>query len=87
MQDLTEPILELVRLGKGQYFGEIESMYSENSVGNVDAAAEGSVKLSLLPREVFYQLLRGSPPTHKVLENAAQTHLEGNLTRNGDCGE
>jgi ABC-type lipoprotein export system ATPase subunit len=81
------PEISLARLGRGQYFGEIELMHSENSVASVRAAAEGPVELSLLPKEVFNQLLHSSPPTQEVIEGVAQTRLEENLTRNGDCRE
>jgi CRP-like cAMP-binding protein len=81
------PEISLARLGKGQYFGEIELMHSENSIASVRAATSGPVELSLLPKDIFYQLLATSPSTQEVLEDVAQTRWEENLTRNGDCGE
>ena len=62
-------------------------MHSENSIASVRAAAGGPVELSLLPKEIFHQLLRGSPSTQEVLEDVAHTRREENLTMNGDCGE
>jgi hypothetical protein len=53
----------------------------------VRAAADGPVELSLLPKDVFNQLLHGSPPTQEALKNVARTRLEENLNRNGDCAE
>jgi ABC-type lipoprotein export system ATPase subunit len=81
------PEISLARLGRGQYFGEIELMHSENSIASVRAAGQQPVELSLLPKEIFYQLLASSPSTQEVLEDVAQTRRDENRTRNGDCGE
>ena len=79
--------ISLARLGKGQFFGEIELIHCENSIASARAAPGGPVELALLSKEVFQQFLRGSPPTLDIVEEVARIRLEENLEQNGDCGE
>ena len=81
------PEISLARLGKGQFFGEIELIHCENSIASARAAPGGPVELALLSKEVFQQFLRGSPPTLDIVEEVARIRLEENLEQNGDCGE
>jgi ABC-type lipoprotein export system ATPase subunit len=79
------PELALARLGKGQFFGDVELMHNEDSVASVRAAFSGPVELSLLPKESFEELLNNSPGTQEVVEKVAKKRLEENLAQNGDC--
>jgi ABC-type lipoprotein export system ATPase subunit len=81
------PEITLARLGKGQFFGEVELMHSENSIASARAAPGGPVELALLSKNEFHQLLRGSLPTQDVVEKVARIRLEENLEQNGDCEE
>jgi len=79
------PELALARLGKGQFFGDVELMHNEESIASVRAAYSGPVELSLLPKESFEDLLNRSPSTQEVVEKVAKKRLEENLAQNGDC--
>ena len=79
------PEISLARLGKGQYFGEVELIHNEDSIASVRASRGSEVELSLLPKEEFYRLLDGSPQTMDVIETVARTRLEENLAQNGGC--
>jgi ABC-type lipoprotein export system ATPase subunit len=79
------PELALARLGKGQFFGDVELMHNEESVASVRAAHTGPVELSLLPKESFEEILHSSPSTQEVVEKVAKKRLEENLAQNGDC--
>ncbi len=82
-QDCPEVLL--ARLGKGQYFGEVELMHSEHSIASVRASHDCQVELRLLAKGEFLQLLKGSPATQEVVAAVAQKRLEENLGQNGDC--
>ena len=81
------PEILLARLGEGQFFGEVELLHSEHSIASARAAATGPVELSLLPKDSFHRLLRGSPPTQEMVATVAQMRLEENRARNGNCEE
>jgi ABC-type lipoprotein export system ATPase subunit len=77
--------IALARLGRGQFFGEVELMHREDSIASVKAAPGCEVELVLLPKEDFYRLLERSPQTMDVIETVASTRLEENLAKNGGC--
>jgi ABC-type lipoprotein export system ATPase subunit len=81
------PEISLARLGEGQFFGEVELLHSGNSIASARAAPTGPVELSLLPKDGFHQLLRGSPPTQEMVAQVAQMRLEENRAQNGNCEE
>jgi ABC-type lipoprotein export system ATPase subunit len=81
------PEISLARLGEGQFFGEVELLHSDNSIASVRAAVTGPVELSLLPKDGFHQLLRGSPSTQEMVAIVAQMRLEENRAQNGNCEE
>jgi ABC-type lipoprotein export system ATPase subunit len=81
------PEVSLARLGKGQFFGEVELLHSGNSIASVRAAPTGPVELSLLPKDGFHQLLRGSPPSQEMVAAVARMRLEENRAQNGNCEE
>jgi CRP-like cAMP-binding protein len=79
------PEMHLARLGKGQFFGDVELMRGGGSIASARAAPGESVELALLPWEIFQQLLRGSPPTEEALTRVAQDRLAENQSRNEGC--
>lgn len=79
------PEIALARLGKGQFFGDVELIHNENSIASVRAALSGPVQLSMLPRSTFENLLDSSPQTQDVVEKVAAMRLQENLSRNGGC--
>jgi ABC-type lipoprotein export system ATPase subunit len=79
------PEISLARLGKGQFFGEVELLHSDHSIASVRAAQDEPVELCMLPKADFLQLLHNSPPTRDVVERIAQARREENLSQNGDC--
>ena len=81
------PEISLARLGEGQFFGEVELLHSENSIASARAAATGPVELSLLPKDGFHELLRGSPPTQEMVATVARMRLEENRAQNGNGEE
>ncbi|HSR29096.1 MAG TPA: ATP-binding cassette domain-containing protein, partial [Anaerolineae bacterium] len=81
------PEISLACLGTGQFFGEVELLHSGDSVASVRAGATGPVELSLLPKDGFHHLLRGSPPTQEMVAKVAQMRLAENRAQNGNCEE
>jgi ABC-type methionine transport system ATPase subunit len=54
--------MKLARLGHGQFFGEVELTQGGHSIAHVQGADHGA-ELALLPKEIFYELIDGSPLT------------------------
>ena len=81
------PEVCLARLGPGQFFGEISLLRGGSATASVRASETGPVELSLLSKDVFHQLLRGSPPTQEMVAKVAEIRLEENLAQNGNCEE
>jgi ABC-type lipoprotein export system ATPase subunit len=70
----------LTRLGKGEFFGEVELMNGGKSIAAVRASKKAYVKLAALPRAEFLEALRGSPLTESALSRLVQARLEENRT-------
>jgi energy-coupling factor transporter ATP-binding protein EcfA2 len=81
------PEVSLACLGPGQFFGEVELLHNEDSIASVRAATTGPVELSLLPKDGFYQLLRGSPSTQEMVAQVARLRLAENRAQNGNREE
>ena len=81
------PEVSLACLGEAQFFGEVELLHSAHSIASVRAAATGPVELSLLPKDGFHQLLRGSPPTREMMAKVARMRTQENRTQNGNGAE
>jgi len=79
------PSLKLASLGPGQFFGEVELIGGGDSVASVQAGNGGPLELALIPRDLFKQILEGSPATGQALSEIAHDRLEENLSRNGEC--
>jgi ABC-type lipoprotein export system ATPase subunit len=79
--------IALARLGAGQFFGEVELIHGRDSIASVRAASDVGAELALLPKEEFYRLLRGSPPTQAAVEQTAHSRLAENKAHTGGCAE
>lgn len=72
--------MRLARLGHGQFFGEVELIQGGHAVAHVQAAEHGA-ELALLSRELFCQLIDGSPLTRHAIHEVAATRLAENKRR------
>ncbi|MCJ7703829.1 MAG: ATP-binding cassette domain-containing protein, partial [Anaerolineales bacterium] len=59
--------MSLACLGPGQFFGEVELTQGGDSIASVRAARRGA-EVALLPKEIFYKLVDGSPLTRSALQ-------------------
>ncbi len=75
--------MRLARLGHGQFFGEVELPQGGHSIAHVQAADHGA-ELALLPKELFYELIDGSPLTRHAIHEIAATRLAENRRRKTD---
>ncbi|HTP01574.1 MAG TPA: ATP-binding cassette domain-containing protein [Anaerolineales bacterium] len=75
--------MRLANLGPGQYFGEVELTHGGHSIACVQAAGSGA-ELALLPRELFFQLIDGSPLTRHAIHEVADTRLAEHHRRKSD---
>jgi putative ABC transport system ATP-binding protein len=68
----------IARLGKGEFFGEVELMKGGRSIATVRTVNSGSVRLAALPRDQFMDLMKESPLTEEALASIVQTRIEQN---------
>jgi len=69
--------MRLACLGPGQFFGEVELTQGGKSIARVRAARRGA-EVALLPKDVFFNLIAGSPSTRNVIQQVATTRLAEN---------
>jgi len=72
--------MRLARLGRGQFFGEVELTRGGHSIASVRGASEGA-ELALLPKELFFELIEGSPLTRHAMHEVAAARLAENKDR------
>jgi CRP-like cAMP-binding protein len=72
--------MSLACLGPGQFFGEVELTQGGDSIASVRAARRGA-EIAFLPREMFFELIDGSPLTRSTLQEVASTRKAENLRR------
>jgi ABC-type lipoprotein export system ATPase subunit len=75
--------IRLARLGPGQFFGEVELTQGGHSIAKVKGAGSGA-ELALLPKEIFYELIDGSPLTRHAIHETAAARLAENRRRKTD---
>jgi ABC-type lipoprotein export system ATPase subunit len=76
--------LVVARMGRGQYFGEIELLQGGVNLATVRADLETGVDVVSLDRTVFANLITESRPTRESLEQTAQSRISENANgRNG----
>jgi len=75
--------IQLACLGHGQFFGEVELTQGGHSIAHVQGAGNGA-ELALLPKELFFELIDGSPLTRHAIHEIAATRLAENRRRKSD---
>ncbi len=68
----------VVRLGPGEFFGEIELLRGGNSIASIRASSDGPVDLVALRHDQFMRLLGESPITEESIGKLVQARLEEN---------
>ncbi len=72
------PEIILAHLGVGQFFGEVELLNGGRSIASVRAAPSEPVKVALLDRQQFSELVASAPPQQAELAGVAQARREEN---------
>ena len=75
------PETTLAALGAGQFFGEVELVGDKTAIATVRAAEDKPVTVSVLPKELFCDLLGQSPPLAEELKRVAETRYQENITK------
>jgi ABC-type lipoprotein export system ATPase subunit len=76
--------LAVARMGRGQYFGEVELLRGGANIATIRAALESGVEVVALDREAFQHLLAESEPAREAIESVAQQRVAENSNgRNG----
>jgi ABC-type lipoprotein export system ATPase subunit len=76
--------LVVARLGRGQYFGEIELLRGGTNIATIRADPETGVEVTSLDREIFNSLISESKPTREAIDQVAQQRIAENINgRNG----
>jgi ABC-type lipoprotein export system ATPase subunit len=76
--------LVVARMGRGQYFGEIELLRGGANIATIRADLEAGVEVAALDRETFRTLVAESAATRDALEQVARARISENLNgRNG----
>ena len=78
LQQPKQVELTVARLGKGEFFGEVEFVHGGNSIAIVRASPDSPVKLVALHRKEFTEMLVGSPLTEEAISQIVQTRLKEN---------
>ncbi|GAB4534049.1 MAG: hypothetical protein Fur0018_23770 [Anaerolineales bacterium] len=74
----THDDVQLARLKKGDFFGEVELKRGGKAIASVRATPDGPVRLLALSREDFTWLMDTSPLTAEAIARAVQHRLEEN---------
>jgi ABC-type lipoprotein export system ATPase subunit len=69
--------MSLATLSEGQFFGEVELTQGGDSIAGVRASSNGAV-LALLSRQLFFELIDGSPLTRSAMREVAETRFAEN---------
>jgi ABC-type lipoprotein export system ATPase subunit len=76
--------LTVARMGRGQYFGEIELLQGGTNLATIRAAPDSGVRVVSLDRETFSSLVVESEDTRNRLAEVAQARIAENINgRNG----
>jgi energy-coupling factor transporter ATP-binding protein EcfA2 len=75
----------VARMGRGQYFGEIELLRGGSNIASIRAGLESGVEVATLDRHTFNGLLSESEPTRQAVEQLAELRIAENMNgRNGE---
>jgi CRP-like cAMP-binding protein len=78
----------VARMGRGQYFGEIELLRGGTNIATIRAAPESGVQVVTIERTAFSQLLAESEATRTELAQVAEARVAENIDgRQGDATE
>jgi CRP-like cAMP-binding protein len=76
--------LSVARMGRGQYFGEIELLRGGANLATIRAAPDSGVWVVSLDREIFSSLMAESEDTRNALAQVAEARIAENINgRNG----
>jgi CRP-like cAMP-binding protein len=76
--------MPVARMGRGQYFGEIELLAGGNNIATIRAAPDTGARLVTLDRETFSGLMAESEATREALAEVAEARRAENINgRNG----
>jgi sulfate-transporting ATPase len=74
----------VARMGRGQYFGEIELLRGGANIASIRADLESGVEVATLDRDTFNGLMSESEPTRQAVEQLAEQRIAENVNgRNG----
>ena len=77
-------MMTVARMGRGQYFGEIELLAGGTNIATIRAAPDTGARLVSLDRETFAGLMAESEPTREALVEVANARRAENINgRNG----
>ncbi len=77
-------MMTIARMGRGQYFGEIELLAGGTNIATIRAAPDTGARLVSLDRKTFSGLMAKSEPTREALAEVANARRAENLNgRNG----
>ena len=85
VEDSEGDRLIVSRMGRGQYFGEVELLRGGSNMATVRAALDSGVQVVSLDRDTFSSLVAESEPTREALSRVADERMLENLNgRNGN---
>jgi ABC-type lipoprotein export system ATPase subunit len=67
------------RMGRGQYFGEVELLRGGTNIATIRAAPERGVQVVTMDRTTFESLVADSEPTRLALAEVAQARMAENI--------
>jgi CRP-like cAMP-binding protein len=74
----------VARMGRGQYFGEIELLRGGANIASIRADLETGVEVATLDRETFGNLVSESESTREAVQRLAEERIAENVNgRNG----
>jgi ABC-type lipoprotein export system ATPase subunit len=77
-------LMTISRMGRGQYFGEVELLSGGTNIATIRAAPDTGVRLVTLDRGTFASLMDGSQGAREALEGIAEARRAENVNgRNG----
>ena len=78
LESAKQEVVTIARLGEGEFFGEVELIHGGNSIASVRATPERPVKLVVLHRKDFTEMLVGSPLTEDAISRIVQARMAEN---------
>ena len=77
-------LMTIARMGRGQYFGEVELLSGETNIATIRAAPDSGARLVTLDRDTFSSLMTESKGAREALAEVAEARRAENIDgRNG----